>query len=113
MLAKIEINYPKTSLGLSKDRQHLSEEWIFPKAKYVSWIRGQQGCGLRKVLVFKSLGVEPTIQCVFLAYFDPKYHSGRFIQANPPKSKTFSYIFPSFVYLLLTKPIAKWSRAPG
>ena len=70
MSAKIEINYPKTSLGLSKDRQHLSEEWIFPKAKYVSWIRGQQGCGLRKVLIYRSRGdlsllVEPTIQCVF------------------------------------------------
>ena len=56
MLAKIEINYPKTSLGLGKDRQHLSEEWIFPKAKYVSWIRGQQGCGLRKVLIYRSGG---------------------------------------------------------
>ena len=100
MLAKIEINYPKTSLGLSKDRQHLSEEWIFPKAKYVSWIRGQQGCGLRKVLVFKSLGVEPTIQCGFLAYFD---HSGRFIQANPPKSKTFSYIFSKFCLFIINQ----------
>ena len=32
---------------------------------------------------------------------------------TPKISNTFSPIFPSFVYLLSTKYMAKWSRAPG
>ena len=35
------------------------------------------------------------------------------IWANPKISNTFSPIFPSFVYFLSTKPMAKWFRAPG
>ena len=42
-----------------------------------------------------------------------KYHSGKFIWANPKISSSFSPIFPSFVYLVLTKPMNKWSRTPG
>jgi hypothetical protein len=42
-----------------------------------------------------------------------RYHSGKFIWANPKISNTFSPIFPSFVYFLSTKSMAKWSRAPG
>ena len=41
------------------------------------------------------------------------YHSGNFIWANPKISNTFLPIFPSFVNSLSTKPMAKWSRAPG
>ena len=33
--------------------------------------------------------------------------------ANPKISNTFSPIFPNSLYLLSTKPMAKWSRAPG
>ncbi len=42
--------------------------------------------------------------------FELDYHSGKFIWANPKISNTFSPIFPSFVYLVSTKPMAKWSR---
>ena len=40
-------------------------------------------------------------------------HSGRFIWANPKISNTFSPIFPSFMYVLSTIPMTKWSIAPG
>ena len=35
-------------------------------------------------------------------------HSGKFIWANPKISSSFSPIFPSFVYLVSTKPMAKF-----
>ena len=41
------------------------------------------------------------------------YHSGKFIWANPKISSSFSPIFPSFVYLVSTKPLAKWSKSPA
>ena len=36
-----------------------------------------------------------------------------FYIGQPKISNTFSSIFPSFVYLLSTKPMAMWSIAPG
>ena len=38
-------------------------------------------------------------------------HSGIFIQDNPRLSNKISLIFASFVHLLATKPMAKWSKA--
>ena len=41
------------------------------------------------------------------------YHSGIFVQDNPRLSNKISLIFSSFVHLLATKPMAKWSQASG
>ena len=41
------------------------------------------------------------------------YHSGIFMQDNPRLSNKISLIFASFVHLLATKPMAKWSKESG
>ena len=38
---------------------------------------------------------------------------GFFMQDNPKLSIKFSLVFPSFVHLLATKPMVKWSMASG
>ena len=62
--------------------------------------------------IFVSFLVETVIPKNILKLTE-LYHSRIFIQDNLEISNKLSFVFPSFVYLLATKPITKWSRASG